>query len=199
MHEQMAELGPNGDEDNENGEGGGTVLTAALAEFNALRQEIMQHIGAQDRLVQLNLTALATIAGLTIAQKATVALLLVVPFLSAALGFAWLHHLRQVALIGRYIHKELWPFIAKSEHVRLPSWEESYSTSIAKPSLVVRVTGSIQPVAVFVAPPLLALIFSWSSATGPALTTMWFTDLVLSAGLILLAMRYEMTEVFTPR
>src|ERR1700693_652575 len=128
MQEQMAELDPNGDDNKENGERTGAVLTATLAEFNALRQEIMQRVGAQDRLVQLNLTALATIAGLIIAQKATTALLLVVPFLSAALGFAWLHHLRQVALIGRYIHKELWPFIAQSEHAKIPSWEESYST-----------------------------------------------------------------------
>src|SRR5712692_6827708 len=98
----MDELGSTENGNDMTEEEGATLsaLTAPLAEFGALRQEIIQRLGAQDRLVQLNLTALATIVGLVIGQKFIPALLLVVPFLSAALGFAWIHQGRQLTLIG---------------------------------------------------------------------------------------------------
>jgi hypothetical protein len=87
-----------------------------LAEFAVLRQEIAQRTSLQHALMVLNLTAAATVAGLVLGRNADRSLILVVPFLSSALGLLWCGHHVDIARIGAYIRFELWDWVPSWEH-----------------------------------------------------------------------------------
>lgn len=86
-----------------------------LAEFAALRVEITQRSSFQQALNALNLTVVATIAGLVLSNHAAKSLLLFVPVISSTFGLLWLDHHRNIVLIATYVREELWRWT--------PSWE----------------------------------------------------------------------------
>jgi len=85
-----------------------------LAEFSALRAEILQRTQQQQALVALDLTVVGTIAGFVISGRADPELLLVAAVISAMMGLLWLDHHISIMRMGRYID-ELWRWT--------PSWE----------------------------------------------------------------------------
>jgi hypothetical protein len=166
---------------------------ASLAEFNGLRAEILHRVGAQGRLVQLNLTALAAVAGLIITNHATPNLLLVMPVFSAGMAFAWLEHMRQLTLIGNYIDKELWPFLSKVAGADLPSWERTWSN--ANPTLILQITGSLEPAVLLAGPPIFALAVSFVSIYRSPLLPLWISDLVFVVALSLFALWFAWQQI----
>jgi hypothetical protein len=97
-------------------------VDVALAEFNALRAEIISHVNAQYALIGVGLTALGLIFSFVIKDHGNRHLLLIVPPL--AFLFSLLHAgatYRQLRL-GRYIRNQLWPYV-QSYTDATPSWE----------------------------------------------------------------------------
>jgi len=103
----------------------------ALAEFNALRAEMMSHSGAQGALMALVITAIGVIAGFVVKEGGSDRLLLVLPFLVAAVGIYYSEHTRRMGVLGEYIREELWPYLAPPSGIegdcdlRFPSWERT--------------------------------------------------------------------------
>lgn len=88
------------------------VLQVALAEFSALRAEISKRSEAQNSLLSLNITALGTVGGFVLSQKADIKLLLLLPILSPVLGMLYLDHGTNIANIGRYIDERIKPIFS---------------------------------------------------------------------------------------
>ncbi len=156
-------------------EGKAPRLEASLAEFNGLRAEILHGVGAQGRLIQLNMTALAAVAGLIVTDHATSTLLLVMPVFAAGMAFAWLEHMRQLTLIGTYIDQDLWPSLSTVAGADLPSWERTWSR--ANPTLVLQVTGSLEPAVLLAGPAIFALAVSFVGIHNTSFMPLWIADL----------------------
>jgi VIT1/CCC1 family predicted Fe2+/Mn2+ transporter len=100
-----------------------------LAEFVALRAEILEHQSAQATLVSVCLTAVGVLLGVVVSQGASRHLLLVVPFVASGLGLFYANHTMASQLIGQYIRDQLWPRLqAYSEGADVPSWEMHLSS-----------------------------------------------------------------------
>ncbi|MEU7826242.1 hypothetical protein [Catellatospora sp. NPDC049133] len=91
----------------------GKAADSVLAEYSALRAELLHKLGAQSTIINLNLTAIAGIAGIVIAQKADIRLLLLLPMISGALGLLAYDAARDVTTIARYIRDQLAPLVAQ--------------------------------------------------------------------------------------
>lgn len=98
----------------------------ALAEYNALRAEVISHITAQAAVVGLGLTALGVVAGFVAKDGGDQHLLLAIPPLTMLVVLLHAAGTYRVALIGDYIGKTLWPYLAAQvgQRGRLPSWED---------------------------------------------------------------------------
>lgn len=88
-------------------------MEEALAEYSALRTEIINRSDAERSLVNLNLTASGALAGVAAANPQSAGLMIVLPFLSAALGLLFLDHELRIHRIAGYMR----------EHGRDPGWE----------------------------------------------------------------------------
>jgi hypothetical protein len=98
------------------------AVDVAVAEFNALRAEIVSHVTAQAALVGLALTAAGVIVGFTVKDGADQRLLLALPPLALLVVLLHTAETFRSALIGRYIATELWEDL--EERVGdLRSWE----------------------------------------------------------------------------
>jgi hypothetical protein len=82
-------------------------VDVAIAEFNALRAEIISHVTAQAALVGLALTAAGVILGFTVKEGADQRLLLAIPPLTLLVVLLNTAETFRAALIGRYIATEL--------------------------------------------------------------------------------------------
>ena len=100
-------------------------IDIALAEFSALRAEILAHTNVQASLIALVVTAIGIVAGFVIKDDGDPSLLLILPFLVSAAGIHSSEQGRAIALIGSYIRDELWPYLeAQLGSSDLPpSWE----------------------------------------------------------------------------
>jgi hypothetical protein len=106
----------------------GRSLTAALAEFQALRAEAVQRIQLQQLIVGLTITAIGALLTVALAGKTSRAsLLLATPFVTSALGVAHTDQAHRINDLGIYVRDFLWPYVARRTTPRLPSWEEYFS------------------------------------------------------------------------
>ena len=101
----------------------GRAVDVALAEFNALRAEILSRTTAQSALVGVGLTAVGVIFGFVAREGAGDQLLLAVPPVAAAVSLLSAAETYRVKLIGRYIQERLWPHL-RDQVGPLPSWEK---------------------------------------------------------------------------
>ena len=171
---------------------------AALAEFNALRAEIVARTTSQGTLITLVVTAIGLVAGFVIKDEGDVRLLLILPFLVAAAGIHSSAQDRTIALIGAYIRDRLWPFLAEGgpgagRGAPLPSWESVvtdsrnpdqhrnrgiYVSSLLLggiPGILIFGAGSVVPLAVLAGTEdaLDSLIYAVVWALGAALTLLY--------------------------
>jgi hypothetical protein len=109
----------------------GAAVDVVLAEFAALRNEIDQLAGAQRKMINLNITAVATIVGLVLAQRADPHLLLALPVVSAAIGLVYQWYVLHAKHIGDYIDAILRPLlVAHTGDERVLGWEHQLRTTV---------------------------------------------------------------------
>jgi hypothetical protein len=100
------------------------AVDAALAEFEALRAEIISNMNSQAALAGLALTAVGVIVGLTVKEGASERLLLAIPPLTLFMVLLHTGSSYRLNIIGGYIRKDLWPYIRdRVGDQGLPSWE----------------------------------------------------------------------------
>jgi hypothetical protein len=141
-----------------------------VAEFSALRSEIVAHQSAQTTLVGATLTAVGVVLGLVLTQKQTrEELLLIIPLVASGLGLLYANHSRASLLIGDYIENHIW-------QADQQSWEH-YLTGYRSSLKLVRLLEFMGGAAVFVLPSAGALIAAladgvWND-TGLLKATFW--------------------------
>jgi hypothetical protein len=99
------------------------AVDVALAEFNALRSEMVSRITTQAAVVGLGLTALGIIFGVAI-KDGQGPLLLAVPPVALLVVMIYMAETFRCAVIGTYVRDKLWPFLqARAGDETMPSWE----------------------------------------------------------------------------
>ena len=163
-----------------------------IAEYVALREEILARLNSQTTLVGICLTAVGVAFGLALSDKGVPRqVLLVVPPIVSGLGFFYAYNSRAMLLLGRYLRTELWPRLNSDPagDGRAASWEHfllgyrqglrfsNWWTRLRWMSLEV-----VGAATVFLLPSMVALIAytpraAWSDA--PALGAVWALDAFL--------------------
>ncbi|KAA3437713.1 hypothetical protein [Rufibacter hautae] len=107
--------------------------TLFLAEYNSLRQEILQRIGQQTTITQITLTAWAAILAYAIPKSSdlshvnvlydTIFLILVYPLLSYFISYSWAFNNTRICQIGTYLRErektatKLWGLMNWENHI----------------------------------------------------------------------------------
>ena len=81
---------------------------AALAEFNALRAEILARQGHQHTMMALNLTIAGAVFSFALTQPSRLLALLIVPFTAFMIGGTYFAQTYNIEDIGLYIYNNLW-------------------------------------------------------------------------------------------
>lgn len=135
---------------------------ATLAEFSALRTEVIARLGHAHQILFFNLAALAALITLHYQARTTPLILLLVPLMSVLLAFYWVENYRAILGIGEHIRGEEWPFLRgllpQGQAEVLPDWEQTWHRR-ARPRLAGAVL-NVAPLALFVAPAILTLSLS---------------------------------------
>lgn len=164
------------------------AVQLVAAEFAQLRNEIVARSRAQQLLLNLNLTATAAVVTLAAVYDANRLVLLLIPFLSCALGFLYLDHAFGIRNLGQYIAGDL-----RSTAVRLSgcpealAWEE-WNTGHEK-AYIVRVVWACATFLVFGGSAVVSLILvalpvldAWSQIWPPVI---WLFSAVLAVAFVL--------------
>jgi hypothetical protein len=85
------------------------AMNALIAEFNAIRAEIIFRATSQSTLMQINITAAGTIAVFALANDRYILAMIIIPILSPVLGILWLDHDATIMKLGGFIEKKLKP------------------------------------------------------------------------------------------
>lgn len=88
------------------------VISAALAEYTALRAEVTSRISGQDTMLNLYMTAVAAIFGFALSGHADLLILLVLPVLSTAARLLYHNHNLYIKLVSAYLNDQLRPLVA---------------------------------------------------------------------------------------
>jgi hypothetical protein len=181
-------------------------LTAALAEFQALREEIVQRIQLQQVLLGLTITALGALLSVALAGTSSRAsLLFATPFVTSALGFAYSDHARRINMLGKYIRDELWRDVRRLTDDGLSSWEEAFFGVISPRTPFQVGLSSAYIVSLFIVSPIAAncyagVALNWDLASGEWI--LWAgglgTTLIYSAYASAVALQYGLKRV-SPR
>ncbi len=95
-----------------------------LAEFNALRNEVLGIRQIQTAVFTAALTILAAVGSFALAKKnGRIEVLLVLPYVLSGLGVIELQCAVGVANVGKYIREELWSRMPTDRSAKTPSWE----------------------------------------------------------------------------
>lgn len=136
-------------------------LKIILAEYNALRAEILQRSSAQSRIAEFHITILTGIIGAAVLHPdASPWLLLLVPIEASLFGTWYIDHGIFIAKLGGYIHEVIEQTVKKLCGVPVLSWESSLKEASSllptwRHSLLAQL--AFLP---FAAPSLLALVMS---------------------------------------
>jgi hypothetical protein len=83
------------------------TIEVLLAEFSALRDEILQNLSMQWNTFVFQLTTTGIVFSFALTDKSRVGFLLIIPVVSYALGGRFLHGSRAIQEIGIYIRMNL--------------------------------------------------------------------------------------------
>jgi hypothetical protein len=100
------------------------VVDVVLAEYNALRAEIVSHINVQAAVVGLGLTAIGVIVGFAAKGGGNHQALLMVPPLSLLVVLIYSAETYRSASIEIYIYHRIWPTLELNV-AKLSSWERT--------------------------------------------------------------------------
>jgi hypothetical protein len=101
-------------------------VDVAIAEFNALRAELVGGRGNQKNVAALALTAYGLLFTISFGKDGDVRLLLLVPPLGLVFSILHLAESAHINSIGRYVRVKLWPELMQLTEYPF-SWEREYS------------------------------------------------------------------------
>jgi hypothetical protein len=141
------------------------AMKVALAEFEALRQEVVSARTAQGAVLGAGLTVLAVILTVTfnnLDQSGQSRLLAAIPPLSLLVTLLNLSQSVRIHRIGEYIRVKLWPYL--QERTGYPhSWEQEHRATALRTALLF----DSAPVALLLVLALGAVLYSWSEMSPP--------------------------------
>jgi hypothetical protein len=82
-------------------------VDVVLAEYNAIRAEILSRSSAQHILINLDLTLTGVITGIAFSQRISMLVLLLIPILSACCALLYFDHAKQIDALGAYISRDI--------------------------------------------------------------------------------------------
>jgi hypothetical protein len=100
------------------------VIQVALAEFAALRAEIVGRTSSIAALVGVGLTAVGVIVGFAVKENGDLRLLLALPPLAMVINVLLSIEHRRIVLAGAYIRGPLWKLLRDHIDAQLPCWED---------------------------------------------------------------------------
>jgi hypothetical protein len=150
-----------------------------LAEFSALRAEIINRSDAERALVHLNLTAAGALAGVAAANPGSAALMIVLPFLSSALGLLFLDHERKIHTVARYIKTKLWDGWD-------PSWER-WLDKHRKSDWWRLIEVPMPTMLIFLGPAIAGLVVAYDHQSDFGGATVWWLALAATAWFMIAA------------
>jgi hypothetical protein len=172
------------------------IMSALVAEFNAMRAEILFRATSQATLMQLNITAAGTVAFFALADGARAATMIIIPMLSPILGILWLDHDATILKLGRFIKTELKPACNTVANFKLPDYERYAESADALPAPRFAILNfTIAVFATFGFLPLAALVYVISTWKGK-LSSPAFLIPTLLAVLLLLAFFIQFSRRF---
>ena len=149
------------------------VVDVALAEFSALRSEIDNLASAHRTMINLNITVVAAITGLVLANRADPHLLLALPLVSGAIGLVYQWYVMHAKHIGDYIDETLRPLLVEQTgDDRMLAWEHRLRTEVyRRPGSAI--TSRIAYVLLFPAVPAASLVVTYQHLDSPWYWTTW--------------------------
>ena len=144
---------------------------AAIAEFNALRTEILANRQVETTLVTAALTILAAVGGFALAKTGTRReIVLVLPPVLCGLGLIFVRSMTQTARIGTYIRDRLWEQIISDSGRTIPSWEGYLTESLyGKGGTAYSVVTVLPPALIFAVPSVASLAITHAQSR----TNLW--------------------------
>jgi hypothetical protein len=98
-------------------------VNAAIAEYNALRSEILHRSDIQNRIVQIHVTALTTVLGVAIVQPSVRWIVILIAVESSLFGLWFSDHVRMIAKLGKYIEFAYEDRVSNWLGSRVSGWE----------------------------------------------------------------------------
>lgn len=149
---------------------GEKAVDVAVAEFNALRAEIIQLNTAQAAFVGISITALGVVIGLGVRKDDR--LLLIIPPLAILVTLVYAGYAFRASEIGRYIGTKLWPYLQQRVG-DVPSWEAYINAQrLGRRGVVRALTDASAPV-LYAGASLVVLIEVKDGATSELKTLGW--------------------------
>jgi hypothetical protein len=131
---------------------------AKLRQFEVLWAEIARRSNAQQTLVGVGATAIGTVGGLVVADKANAVLFVVLAVVSPVFGLLWLDHALNIGQIADFIARH-WDW--------QPNWEKDYESRKHGGAGRIRyVIFMLSMTLVFLAPAVAGLIASFGHLDG---------------------------------
>jgi hypothetical protein len=85
------------------------TVTAILAEFNAIKEEIRARSSDQSTIISLNVTLVGVIGGFYFSDRADPRILFLIPIVSSLLGMRYIDHVINIDNLGRFIQRKVKP------------------------------------------------------------------------------------------
>jgi len=200
-------------EESENSKGGGTTPPNAqkeavqcwLAEFNNLRNELLNFQQMQHSLIWVNISVIGAVVTVyfTYLRQENFLVFLAIPIVSGLLGLYWVAQGRQTVKAGRYIYQHIRPALQRlCQDEEVMVWEEFIRREIETtfPKYVIDILSLRVPRAVagltFALPSFIAVVViatdfrsgliqseSWQVAI------IWWLGLILTIGLIIAGLK----------
>jgi hypothetical protein len=156
--------------------------TAALAEFAAMRAEIVARQGFQHTLMALNLTISGTVFGFAFTQSGRLLILLVLPYTTFMTCGRYISHDYGIEQIGQYIREGLSPRVRGGlgweEHIKLHRVSPGRRLFFGLDPLFIGFPGVALAALAFGAYPLVKSLRNFSVQDG-LLSSAWLAGLLL--------------------
>jgi hypothetical protein len=167
-------------------------IAVALAEFNALRTEITGRSTAQHGLLNLSLVATAAIGTVAFADPSRRPVLLVLPILTCIFGLLYFDHGVAIAIIGRYVRKELAPALREhSEWSRAMWWEDflRHEAAVHRGITKATIRFDLPIILAFAVVPALATVYLATTGGGLWFWIAWLTGVFAEVLLVVAGVR----------
>lgn len=151
----------------------------ALAEYDALRAEILAVEQFEQRAFAGALTVIAAVGGFALAKKdGRLELLMVLPVVLSGLGLLQAHCVQQIAQLGDYIRDHLWTRLPVDISADCLSWEHFIEVSRRRSRPQYLVGGLLVRALVFGLPSVASIVITghqWNTKLAP----LWWGDVLV--------------------